>query len=84
MLPLPDEFGNYWLGERGQAPAIFPHKEFQGVGKDRKIVRTGVYTLSLTSGFLRSGGGERIFFRTPELALQALNDMTTIAEKHGA
>lgn len=77
-LPLPDPFGNYWLGDAKFGPAIFPLKALQdGPGELRTVVWAGAYTalVSPAYGFVKDKNGRRQFFQTPAAALKALNEI---------
>lgn len=72
-LPLADKHGNYYFGVKDGKPwlpAIFPHKKIQ----NQLVVYTGTYTVLIGpgDGFICSGNGERIHFKTVQLAFQAL------------
>ena len=74
-LPDPDQHGNFWLGSTHmKGPAIFPHKLLVGEPKDKHVAGDGRYTVMLPDGsFLEDLDGERMFYGSPQLALDALN-----------
>ncbi len=73
-LPVPDEFGNFWLGDRKMSPAIFPSKHL----KNGDVVRNGGYILFLGSeeGFLFKGTRLELFANAA-LALAYFNERST-------
>lgn len=76
-LPQPDEYGNYWIGERGYAPAIL-------LGGDEKVTTDGRtilkrqrrergprYFVTTQDGAIFDGVNLR-YFSSARAALQAL------------
>ncbi len=71
-LPMADKHGNYYFGTKDGKPwlpAIFPHKKMQ----NQLVIYTGTYTVLMgPEGFISGGNGDRIHFKTVQLAFQAL------------
>jgi hypothetical protein len=75
-LPRPNEFGDYWLGDKFHDPAIFPSSRLvERRDSDQKdVVKNGTFiaTLGDVRGFVFDGPDLRRF-KSPQEALVEIN-----------
>ena len=71
-LPEVDENGTYWLGIRGEPPAIFPARQREKHGKFHLLVGKAEFFMQ---------DGDLFYFDSPVHALKMLNLLETGSEK---
>lgn len=69
ILPIPDQYGNYWFGKAGAGQScILPVKS-------KKSEHLGQYYAGNGNGYITNGSGDFVYFITAELALEHLNEL---------